>query len=95
MKYKICFPDTQYSPCELEENSNLADELDASNSPVLFGCRTGLCGTCLIEVLNADGQLNLPDEIEEEALSIYAQNNQKARLACQIRLQCNIKIKTI
>lgn len=95
MKYKICFPATEYLPCEMPENSNLADELNASNSPVLFGCRTGLCGTCLIEILDSDGKLNIPNEIEEEALSIYAPNNQKARLACQIRLQSNISIKTI
>ncbi|MBC6436085.1 2Fe-2S iron-sulfur cluster binding domain-containing protein, partial [Nostoc sp. HG1] len=31
-------------------HQNLSEHLTIQNSPVLFGCRTGICGTCLVEV---------------------------------------------
>ena len=93
MKYKITFPNTNYSELELPKDANLSEELNASNSPLLFGCRTGLCGTCLIEVDNTNSNLETLNEIEKEALGIYAPDNPKARLACQIKVKCNMSLK--
>ena len=42
----ITFPDSDHEPLELARGESLAIELDIENSPVLFGCRTGICGTC-------------------------------------------------
>ncbi len=77
----------------VSEGQSLSEEMDASNSPLLFGCRTGICGTCIIEV-EADG-LPPPCEDEKEILEIYSPNNPKARLACQIDVRCNIHSKPI
>ncbi|MEL6495801.1 MAG: 2Fe-2S iron-sulfur cluster-binding protein, partial [Cyanobacteria bacterium J06623_7] len=37
-----------YQSINLEVNQNLAEHLTVENSPILFGCRTGICGTCLV-----------------------------------------------
>ncbi|MDX1921191.1 MAG: 2Fe-2S iron-sulfur cluster-binding protein [Candidatus Caenarcaniphilales bacterium] len=95
MKYKISFPNTSYPELELPEKANLSEELSATNSPVLFGCRTGLCGTCLIEVDSSNSDLEEPNEIEKEALSIYAPGNLKARLACQVQVKCNMSLRAL
>ena len=77
---------------EIEEEKNLSEALDAKNSPILFGCRTGICGTCLIEV-QGPNKLVPADEDEKELLDIVASGNQNARLACQISLNCDLKVK--
>ncbi len=94
-KYKIEFPGTQFAPVELEEGAPLVTELTPENSPVFFGCRTGLCATCLIEVLHGGDKIPPPSEDEKETLEIYAEGNPNARLTCQLKLTADLAIKKI
>ncbi len=91
--YRVEFPGTDHAPVKLSEGVNLSEHLTVENSPVLFGCRTGLCGTCLVEIaLPGDDRLEPPGAEEVEALSIYAPGNTQARLACQIHLTVDIRL---
>ena len=81
---RIEFPDTAFPPQEIPLRGCLPLHLSVQNSPLLFGCRSGLCGTCLIEVEAADGAMEPPADDEREALEIYAPGNPRARLACQL-----------
>lgn len=92
MKLKIDNNNQEY---EIAENSELAKALDAKNSPLLFGCRTGICGTCLIEVVEGGPEDYRPNADEMDLLEIIAENNPKARLACQMRIKNNLHIKYI
>jgi ferredoxin len=96
MTFRVEFPGTSWSAVELPHGAILSEWLTAMNSPALFGCRTGICGTCLIEVeeVGASG-LPPPASAEIEALDIYAPGNPKARLACQIRLTADIRLTKI
>ena len=91
-KCKIQFIETNYQPIELEINQNLAENLTIENSPILFGCRTGICGTCIVAV---EGDIPPASEEEKELLEVLAPENPKARLACQIQLTNDIQITTI
>lgn len=66
--------------------------LTAQNSPVLFGCRTGICGTCLVTVT---GQVAPPDADEQEMLEVLAPGIPNARLACQIDLIDHLEIERL
>lgn len=92
--HRIEFPETSFEPLELPEGASLIEYLTPDNSPVLFGCCSGVCATCLIE-LETDGKVVPPKEEELETLEIYAEENPKVRLACQLRLTANLKIKKI
>ena len=92
---RIEFPGTAYSPVETEEGSQLSTILHAVNSPVLFGCRSGLCGTCLVELEVLAGELAVPDAEEAEALEVYAPGNSRARLACQLQLTADLRLEVI
>jgi ferredoxin len=82
-----------FGAIEMLERSRLSEQLDIHNSPVLFGCRTGICGTCLVKVeLSGLGQLCQPDADEREMLEVYSAGCKNARLACQIRLSCDLKL---
>ena len=92
-EHRIEFPGTGFPALELAGDDTLSVELTAVNSPVLFGCRSGLCGTCLVEV-EAIGETSLtePGEDEKEALEIYAPGNRRARLACQLALTTDLRL---
>ncbi|OUL32769.1 2Fe-2S iron-sulfur cluster-binding protein [Nostoc sp. 106C] len=89
---KISFPGTDYPPINLQPHQNLSEHLTIHNSPVLFGCRTGICGTCLVEVI---GDIPLPQLDEQEMLETLAPNNLGARLACQLDLTNNVEISRL
>lgn len=94
--HRIEFPDTDFAPVELPDLASLPLHLSVLNSPLLFGCRSGLCGTCLIEVEPlGDAALDPPDAQEREALDLYAPGNPDARLACQVVLGAGLRIRKI
>jgi ferredoxin len=89
---KVSFDSSHHAPVDLNAGENLSEILTIQNSPVLFGCRTGICGTCLIEVESKD-DLPPPQEDERELLEMIAPENPKARLACQVELKSDIRIR--
>ena len=91
--HRVEFPGTAFQAVDLPDLASLPLHLTVQNSPVLFGCRSGLCGTCLIEVESlATEPIALPDAEEMEALDIYAPGNSKARLACQLVLTADVRV---
>ncbi len=86
---KVSFPGTAHGPVALPVGSNLSEHLDVENSPVLFGCRTGICGTC---AANVAGDIPPPAEDEQEVLEVYAPDEPAARLCCQLDLQSDIAV---
>ncbi len=93
--YTIKFANGDNQDLTLLEGSELSEHLTALNSPMLFGCRAGVCGTCLCEVSVLAGELLGPSKDEQEALDLYAPTNSAARLACQLQLTADITIKKI
>lgn len=81
---RIEFPGTRFEAQEIPARACLPLHLSVQNSPLLFGCRSGLCGTCLIEVEADAGAAEPPGADEREALELYAPGNPRARLACQL-----------
>jgi len=83
MTCRVSFFDASYAPVELPLGATLSEHLDVGNSPLLFGCRTGICGTCLVKV---EGELPPPGDDEREILDVLAPGDRRARLACQLKL---------
>ncbi len=94
MNYTISFSPESHIAVSLDDGAILSEHLTVENSPVLFGCRTAICGTCLIEILSEEnGRLDCPGDDEKELLEIIAPDNPRARLACQIALAADIRIR--
>ncbi|BAY98979.1 ferredoxin [Tolypothrix tenuis PCC 7101] len=89
---KISFPGTNYPPINLQPHQNLSEYLTIQNSPVLFGCRTGICGTCLVEVI---GEISPPLPDEQEMLNTLVPNHPNVRLACQLDIIADVEIRKI
>ena len=94
--HRVEFPGTAFAAVDLPDLASLPLHLTVLNSPLLFGCRSGLCGTCLIEAEPAGLEpLEPPDAAEAEALEIYAPGNPRARLACQLALTADVRVRKI
>ncbi|MEH2327764.1 2Fe-2S iron-sulfur cluster-binding protein [Nostoc sp.] len=86
---KILFPGSDFVPITLKCHQSLSEHLTVQNSPVLFGCRTGICGTCLVKVI---GDILPPQSDEQEMLETLVANHPHARLACQLDVTGNVEI---
>lgn len=83
------------STLEIPEGEELSTAINSSNSSLLFGCRTGICGTCLVHIEEHDGKLSEKNSDEAELLEIIAEGNPKARLACKLKATCNMTLKQV
>lgn len=93
--YEVDFGALGRVSARLPHGAHLSEVLTIENSPLLFGCRTGICGTCIARVEARSGELPPPSEDEKDVLSLLCPNEPKARLACQIRLSADLTIEPI
>lgn len=92
--FKVSFDPPDFAPVELEPGVELFDALDGPHSPVFFGCKSGNCGTCLIQLSEESFQsMPPPSEEERDLLDAFAPGKPFARLACQVRVSCDLKIR--
>lgn len=95
-KYRITFPESSFSAIELEEGEELSENLTIENSPILFACRTGVCGTCLVRAEGGEPEpLPTASEGEQEVLALLTEGEPSARLACQLRATCHMALTRI
>jgi ferredoxin len=68
---------------------DLCEEHDTS---ILFGCRDGACGACMIRVLESPQNLSPMQESERDFLETMAAEPNE-RLACQCKVLGDVKIE--
>lgn len=69
---------------ELEDNSPLIEPCEEAGVP--FACTEGVCGTCVIEVV--DGMENLSEFTQEERDFLGDMNKERLACQCKIRKGC-------
>lgn len=71
---------------EVIDGNEIRDACEKLGVP--FGCRNGLCGTCMVDII--EGEENLSELTEKEH---DLERDRKHRLACQCKIKSgNIKI---
>lgn len=78
---KLIF-DHNHEEAELEEGAAIAPACEAAGVP--FACTEGVCGTCVIEVL--EGMENLSNPTQEEK-DFLGEDTCDERLACQCKIR--------
>jgi ferredoxin len=95
-EHEISFgPSALKPPVRRPAGKLLCDVLEPRDSPVVFGCRNGVCGTCLAEVSAAAGTLAPPDADERDVLDMLCPDRPAARLACRVRLSADLLVVPI
>lgn len=89
---RVAFTGGSHPAVAVPPRARLFAHLTAVNSPLLFGCRTGVCGTCLVRVAATSAPLAPPSPEEREVLDLFAPDDPQARLACQLELTCDVTL---
>jgi len=69
------------------QGAALVDLCDEHHAPVPFSCRSAVCGTCRIDVLEGADLLEPPLDEELDVLDMFADDPGHRRLACQARVR--------
>lgn len=91
---------------EVQTGEVLFDELDAQGKTLPHGCLAGSCGSCRIEIIEGEQNLNPPGAIEADTIKAlkesYTQKygaefiaDKTLRLSCRARVNGNVKISAI
>ncbi len=76
----------------VENNAAIIDVCENEDTSILFGCRDGACGACMIRVLENPQNLSPMEDHEKDFLeTMVAQENE--RLACQCRVLGDVVIE--
>lgn len=67
----------------LPGGGSLADVCDEKNAPIPFSCRSASCGTCCVQVLEGEAELQKPEDEELDVLDALDRKPPTFRLACQ------------
>ncbi len=73
---------TDKKSIEMEKNAAIIDVCENEDTSILFGCRDGACGACMIRVLENPQNLSPMQESERDFLETMAARDDE-RLACQ------------
>lgn len=76
---------TDKKTIEVPENAAIIDVCENEDTSILFGCRDGACGACLVRVLENPQNLSPMDEQERDFLETMAAREDE-RLACQCKV---------
>ncbi|MEU2063707.1 2Fe-2S iron-sulfur cluster-binding protein [Streptomyces sp. NPDC013455] len=78
----------------LPAGSPLTDiEYETPRRHIPFGCRSGACGACVVEVVEGAAGLGEPDPEELDFLEDLGKAGGTYRLACQCRLKDSATIR--
>lgn len=67
---------------ELDDESGIAEACEEAGVP--FACTEGICGTCIVEVVDGNENLSPPSEAEIDFLG--ETGTCKERMACQCKI---------
>ena len=79
---------------EVDSGTELRKVTQDKGWHIPYGCEDGLCGTCVVKV--AEGADNLSDVEEKEEMTLTAMGvfDGEHRLACQCKVNGDVKIET-
>ena len=83
---------TDKKSIEVEENAAIIDVCENEETSILFGCRDGACGACMIRVLENPQNLSPIGEHERDFLETMAATEDE-RLACQCLVLGDVTIE--
>lgn len=83
---------TDKKTIQVPDSAAIIDVCEDEDTSILFGCRDGACGACLIRVLENPQNLSDMQEQERDFLETMAARENE-RLACQCRVNGDVTIE--
>jgi ferredoxin len=79
---------------QANQGQPLIEVATSNNSSIPFGCKNGICGTCLIKVNKGMENLSPPEDKEKNTLAMFGAGPQN-RLTCQCKVNGDVEIENI
>ncbi len=76
----------------VELGASIIDVCENEETSILFGCRDGACGACMIRVVENPNHLSKMEELEKDFLETMAAREDE-RLACQCKVLGDVTIE--
>ncbi|BBH53370.1 2Fe-2S iron-sulfur cluster-binding protein [Fluviispira sanaruensis] len=76
----------------IEQGAAIIDVCETEETSILFGCRDGACGACMIRVLENPENLSPMEEHERDFLETMAAREDE-RLACQCKVLGDVTVE--
>lgn len=70
---------------DVKDGYQLIDMCEEHDTSILFGCRDGACGACMVKVLEGSEHLSKMEDDEKDFLETMAAEENE-RLACQCKV---------
>ena len=83
---------TDNKTIEVEKGSSIIDVCENEETSILFGCRDGACGACMIRVLENPQNLSTMEDHERDFLETMAARDDE-RLACQCKVLGDVTVE--
>ena len=77
---------------DVPNNYPLIDMCEDYDTSILFGCRDGACGACIVRVTKGSENLSPMEDNEKDFLETMAAEEDE-RLACQCKVKGDIEIE--
>lgn len=77
---------------DVAEGYALIDMCEDHDTSILFGCRDGACGACMVRVLEGADHISKMGDDEKDFLETMAAEANE-RLACQCKVYGDVKIE--
>ena len=77
---------------EVRDQYPMIDMSEEHDTSIVFGCRDGACGACMIKVIDGAENLTSMGEDEKDFLATMAAEPEE-RLACQCKVLGDVKIE--
>ena len=88
---KVTFQSTGQT-VDVAMSANLKEIIQKNGWPIPFGCENGICGTCLISIVEGKENLNSAEGHEAQTLKAMGKNDGTYRLACQCKVLGDVTI---
>ncbi len=93
MKAQLTFADIDVT-VNVPAGIRVIDVSEKVGSGIVYGCREGDCGTCMMEVLEGMENLNVPSVLEDKVLR-ENMAGKRFRLACQAQVIGDVTVNPI
>ncbi len=78
---------------QCNEGDKFQDVSDTNGLGIPFGCASGMCGTCLVQIKSGQDKLTPVTEVEEFTLESHPFADENSRLACQCQINGDVEFE--
>ena len=79
---------------QVNNGDKLIDVAQQQSASIPFGCKNGICGTCIVKVTKGIENISPMEEKEKNTLAMFGAGAQN-RLACQCKVQGDVEIEDL